>query len=131
MKKLLLLVALSLLVAPIAFAAGKPEVKRAVLCTSVVDREPTAAVESIPVGEQVIFFFNEIVDGAGSNISHRWLYNDIEMATVPLKVGADRWRTWSSKQVWHLLPGVLKVQVVDESGTVLSEQSLTITAKEG
>jgi len=131
MKKLLLLLVTVLLASSSVFAAETLEVKRAVLCTAIADREPANPVTAVDVGEQVIFFFNEIANGAGSNITHRWLYNDIEMASVPLKIGADRWRTWSSKQVWHLLPGVLKVQVLDESGNVLSEQTLTINNKEG
>jgi len=130
MKRLILyLVVLSLLTPLAAFAVGTPEVNRAVLCTAIADREPVNAVTNIVAGEQSIFFFNEIINAAGSTLTHRWLYNDVEIASVPLKVDADRWRTWSSKQVWHLLPGVLKVQTVDESGTVLAEQSLTITAK--
>lgn len=131
MKKILLLLAAVVLTSSMAFAAGAPEVKRAVLCTAIADREPANAVEAINVGEQVVFFFNEVTNGAGSNITHRWLYNDIEMASVPLKIGSDQWRTWSSKQVWHLLPGILKVQVLDESGHVLNEQTVTINNKQG
>ncbi len=130
MKRIILSLMILALVTPLAaLAAGTPEVTRAVLCTAIVDREPVGAVETITTGEQTVFFFNEITNGAGSTISHRWLYNGTEMASVPLKIGADRWRTWSSKQVWHLLPGELKVQALDETGVVLAEQVLTITDK--
>lgn len=129
MRKVFFVLIAMLLVAGPVLAAEVPEIKRAVLCTSVTDREPANPVEAITTGEQIVFFFNEITNASGSSITHRWLYNDIEIANVPLKIGADRWRTWSSKQVWHLMPGILKVQVLDETGKVLNEQTLKIDSK--
>jgi hypothetical protein len=107
-------------------AAETPEISRAAFCTSIVDREPGDAPESINTGLQSLYFFNEILNGKDSIVSHRWFYNDIQIADVSLNIGADRWRTWSTKQVWHLTAGTLKVQVVSSGGDILVEKEITI-----
>ncbi len=102
------------------------DITRAEFCTSIVDREPGDAPESIEVGLQTLYFFTEILNGKDSDVSHRWFYNNVQIADVGLKIGADRWRTWSTKQVWHLAPGTLKVQVVGSDDQVLIEKEIAI-----
>ena len=102
------------------------DITRAEFCTSIVDREPGDAPETIEVGLQTLYFFTEILNGKDSAISHRWFYNNVQIADVGLKVGAERWRTWSTKQVWHLTPGTLKVQVLGSDDQVLIEKEIVI-----
>ena len=109
-----------------SLASENPEIARAQFCTSIVDRDPGDAPESVNVGLNTLYFFTEIVNGKDSSLSHRWFYNDVQIADVVLKVGADHWRTWSTKQVWHLTPGIIKVQVIGADNQVLVEKEISI-----
>lgn len=127
MKKLIaLLFAVFILVPVMTYAEGSPEVSRAQFCTGIADHEPVDNPESIEVGLQTLYFFNEILNGADQTIHHRWYYNDVRIADVPLKIGADRWRTWSTKQVWHLAPGTIKVEILDAAENVLAEKEIAL-----
>ena len=131
MKHLFLTFLILALIAPaVAFAVNDGQVSRAVFCTSLTDREPSNDLEMVPYGEKSIYFFNEILNANATVVTHLWTYNDIEIARVKLNIGSDQWRTWSSKQIWHLTPGELKVQVLDADDLILAEKVLTIGKKE-
>ena len=131
MKYLIMAAIFLALVVPTTVIAGNDiDVTRAVFCTSLIDREPANDMESIPYGEKTVYFFTEIANANATAVTHLWTYNDIEIARVKLNVGSDQWRTWSNKQVWHLTPGEIKVQVLDADNLILSEKILTITDKE-
>ena len=121
---------LALIVPSAVFAANEVDIDRAVFCTSLDDREPANELESVPYGEKNVYFFTKILNANATVVTHLWTYNDIEIARVQLNVGSDQWRTWSSKQIWHLTPGELKVQVLDADNLILAEKILTITSKE-
>ena len=131
MKQLILAALIIALIVPTTVIAGADvEISRAAFCTSLVDREPANDLEAVPYGEKNVYFFTNILNANASVVTHLWTYNDIEIARVQLKVGSDQWRTWSSKQIWHLTPGELKVQVLDADNLILVEKVLTITNKE-
>ncbi len=131
MKYLILaILALALIVPSAVFAANEVDIERAVFCTSLNDREPANELESVHYGEKNVYFFTKILNANATVVTHLWTYNDIEIARVQLNVGSDQWRTWSSKQIWHLTPGELKVQVLDADNLILAEKILTITSKE-
>ena len=131
MKQLIMLALVFALVVPAtAFADNDAQISRAVFCTSLIDREPANDLQSVPYGEKTVYFFTEILNANATVVTHLWTYNDIEIARVQLKVGSDQWRTWSSKQIWHLTPGELKVQVLDADDLILAEKVLTITNKD-
>ena len=131
MKYLIMAAIFLALVIPTTVIAGNDiDVTRAVFCTSLIDREPANDMESVPYGEKTVYFFTEIANANATAVTHLWTYNDIEIARVKLNVGSDQWRTWSNKQVWHLTPGEIKVQVLDADNLILSEKILTITNKE-
>ena len=127
MKHLILCLLITTLALPFtAFAENELQITRAEFCTSLDGREPGDSPEAISAGQQTVYFFTEILNGNGQAIAHRWYYNDFQIANVALFVGADRWRTWSTKQVWHLTPGTLKVEVVDFDENVLVEKEIVI-----
>lgn len=128
-KGLSLLFALLLTLPCTAFSQEVEEglmVARAQFTTGITDREPADTPEMFETGVQTAHFFTEILAGEGSTISHRWYYNDVQIADVTLKIGSDRWRTWSTKQIWHLTPGTLKVEVVTPGDQVLMEKEILI-----
>lgn len=131
MKQLVLvLIALTMLVPVPVIAAGDASVSRAVFTTSLNDREPANDLQTVPYGEKTVYFFTEVLNASGSSVTHLWTYNDIEIARIKLNIGSDQWRTWSSKQIWHLTPGEIKVQVLDPDNMILVEKTLTIANKE-
>jgi len=131
MKQLVLvLIALTMLVPVPVIAAGDASVSRAVFTTSLNDREPANDLQTVPYGEKTVYFFTEVLNASGSSVTHLWTYNDIEIARIKLNIGSDQWRTWSSKQIWHLTPGEIKVQVLDPDNMILAEKTLTIANKE-
>ena len=123
------LILIALIVPSVSVAANDIEISRSVFCTSLVDREPANDLESVPYGEKTVYFFTEIMNANATAVTHLWTYNDIEIARVKLNVGSDNWRTWSSKQIWHLTSGQLKVQVLDADDLILAEKILTIVNK--
>jgi|GEM_PF-2467167 len=114
--------------APGFSADEHPEVLRAVFCSAVSDREPVDQLNSITPAQGTVYFFTEVADVPGDTLTHRWLHDGWTIAEVPLTVGASRWRTWSSKQIWHLGSGRLTVQVVNGDGEVLLESSIPVSA---
>ena len=131
MKKIILVLLVFALIVPVtSFAAAEPEISRAIFSTSLIEREPANDLETVPHGEKSIFFFTEILNANATSVTHLWTYNDIEIARVKLNIGSDQWRTWSSKQIWHLTPGEVKVQVLDADNMILAEKKLTIANKD-
>ncbi|PLX98503.1 MAG: hypothetical protein C0623_12575 [Desulfuromonas sp.] len=122
-----ILLALTIMASPTLLIAANPaQISRATFCTGISDHEPINSPEKISVGEQTVYFFTEVRNGKDQLLTHKWFYNNVPIAEVPLRIGDDRWRTWSTKQVWHLTPGMLKVQVIDNNGIVLTEQEIPL-----
>jgi hypothetical protein len=105
--------------------AQPPEhVKRAVFTHGISDREPVNAIDSLPTDSTRVYFFTEIVDLAGSSVTHRWNLDGETMAEVPFEIGGPRWRVYSSKKLIPEWAGVWTVEIVDAQGTVLGEERL-------
>jgi len=124
---LFLLLAILTCPIPAYSAESSPAVVRAQFCSGISDREPVDRLESISPEKGTLYYFTEVSLAAGDTLIHRWLHDGWTIAEVPLTVGADRWRTWSSKQIWHLGAGQITVQVVNGDGEVLLESSIPLT----
>jgi hypothetical protein len=131
MKQLFLAIILLAMIFPgSSYAVNEQTVSRAIFTTSLNEREPVNDLESVEYGEKTIFFFSQVLNANNTTVTHLWTYNDVEIARVNLNIGSDNWRTWSSKQIWHLAPGEIKVQVLDADNMILAEKILTITKTE-
>ncbi len=113
---------------PAAQPVTDPRVARAILTTTVIDREPADDLGNTLIGssvsEQVFYFFTELRDLGGQRVYHRWIHNGSVMAEVPFTVGegAWRWRVYSSKTFIPELEGDWRVDVVLGDGTLLHSQ---------
>lgn len=105
---------------------GEPEIARAQFASAVQEREPVDEVSEVSTDQSPVYFFTEVENGEGQTITHRWMRDGEVIAEVPLEVGSDKWRTWSSKELSPDLEGELTVEVVDASGNVLEEASITV-----
>jgi len=101
-----------------------------VFTTAIVDREPQDDLDSLPNDHEMVYFFTELKDLAGQQVTHRWEYNGQVMAEVSFDVGADRWRTQSSKNLQSIWLGDWTVTVVDAEENVLSTHKFEYTVAE-
>lgn len=116
-------IVLALAAAPLA---AQPAVTRAQFTSGITDREPVDALDTMSVGDGRVRFFTELHGLAGERVIHRWEYGGRVMAEVPIDVGADRWRAWSSKRVLPAWTGEWQVSVVLGDGSVIGSWPLRV-----
>ncbi len=104
-------------------------ISRAVLTTGMSDREPVDVLkESIEQTQfqEKLFFFTEVRALKGQTISHLWFHQDQLMAEIPLTISADRYRTYSSKNIMPSQTGQWRVEAVTEQGELLALKTFRI-----
>jgi len=125
MKRITFLLGLfALLIATVAAAQDTTiTVTRAVVCTSVVDREPVGQDTTFADSTSSLYCFTEL-DGALGQVVHSWYHGDKMMFEKILNKGRDgRWRTWSQKTLIKEWTGAWRVDVKDTAGNVLKSVS--------
>lgn len=123
MKRTVVLVGFCLLLAGLAATAQDAiTVARAVVCTTVVDREPVGADSTFADSVATLYCFTEL-DGTEGQVVHAWYHGDQMRAETSLNKKAGRWRTWSSKRMVKEWTGAWRVDVKDAAGTVLKSVS--------
>jgi hypothetical protein len=108
-----------------AKSTASGHIARAVFTSAIVDREPADALESLTNQSDKIYFFTEIIDMQGKQVTHQWIYEDKVVAEVPFQVGGPRWRVYSRKRLAPGWVGRWTVVVVDETGRKLREDNFT------
>lgn len=97
------------------------------ICAQVIDREPQGTAETFAAGIEQVYLWTKFVGAADSTtVSHVWLHNGNEMATVELPVRSSSWRTWSSKKMLPSWVGDWEVKVLDSEGNILKSVTFTI-----
>lgn len=110
-----------------AQVTAQGRVARAVFTQGIQDRGPIDEIETLGNDQTKIYFYTEIADLAGQNITHIWEYNGRIMAEVTLSVGSDYWRTWSSKNLDPRWVGEWTVKVVNDAGEPIDTKSFMYT----
>ena len=100
-------------------------VARAVICTGIMNHEPTDSVSQVPATTGKVFFFTEITGMEGKTITHRWLKDGSKIADVGISVASNRYLCHSSRNVSGKT-GYWAVQVLDSDGNKLKEVSFTV-----
>jgi hypothetical protein len=109
-------------------AAPTGEVKRALFCSNVAEREPVDEITTLAAPAEKVFFFTELIGMTGKTVTHKWSLDGQSMGDVAITVGADRWRCYSTKTLAASKTGTWKVEVVDDAGNKLAEKTFTYTA---
>jgi len=122
MNKLSFLTVILMMFSNALFAAEN--IARSAFTNGVADREPIDKVGQLTNDKEKIYFFTEVKGMAGKTITHRWEHGGDVKAEVSFKVGSDRWRVWSSKNLQPHWVGEWIVSVVDDSGNTLVEESM-------
>ena len=99
------------------------DVSRAQITSGIDNREPIDRVEKVFNDVDKVYFFTEFKGMKGRSVLHRWEQGGIVRAEVVFNIGADRWRVWSSKNMYPTWLGEWKVSVVDDDGNILAQES--------
>jgi len=105
-------------------------ISEAVFSLNVEDRVPIDIIEELDNSLGKIYFFTNIRNLKGEDITHRWIYDDKVMADVRFEIRGPRWRVWSSKNLWHTWIGEWRVQVLLDDATVLFEKTFNYKHQE-
>ncbi len=102
-------------------------IQRAVITSNVENREPVDNLNATAVSLDLnkVFFFTEVSGLANQTITHRWSLDGQVQAEVTLNIGSNRWRTYSSKNLFAGLRGSWLVEVIDQQNRVLSSATFT------
>ncbi len=97
------------------------------VCTAIEERIPSGTATAFGADVDKLFLWCRITGAVDTTVvSHLWLYEGKEMATVELPVRSTSWRTWSSKTILPEWTGQWEVRVLDTDGEVLSSTLFTI-----
>ena len=121
--KMLSFLAIALTMISTAVSASD-NVARSAFTNGVENREPIDKVGQLTNDKEKIYFFTEIKGMAGHTVTHRWEHAGDVKAEVSFKVGSDRWRIWSSKNLQSQWVGEWIVTVLDDEGKTLAEESM-------
>lgn len=113
--------------APPPTANLAPQVTRAAFTTGLTAREPNDQLNRVTAGQN-IYYFTELLNLQGRVITHRWEKDGAFQLGLQFPVGGQRWRVHSNKMIAPNLPGVWKVSVLNDDGSVLHQDTLMVEA---
>ena len=109
--------------APAEKPAAKGQVKKAQFTSGVENHEPKDNLDSLTNDQTRIFFYAQLVNLQGQEVTFRWSYNDVTQAEVKQTPTSVSYRTNTSKTLDPSKLGTWKVDVVDASGNVLTSKT--------
>ena len=100
------------------------KVEKAVAATSVENREPVGVAKEFNASVGQVSCWTEVLaETVPAKIKHVWYFDNQQVYEISLDVNYPRTRTWSTKTI---KPGSWRVDVTDETGTVLTSVSFTV-----
>jgi len=126
-KRIVLLAILFVLFTP--YVQAETGVSRGIFTEAIENKEPVSDLQQVSTDTGRVYFFTEISGLNGHAITHRWEYNGKVLAEVSFQVGADRWRTWSSKNLLASWTGRWQVSVLDEGGNIIEQKEFEYIAE--
>ena len=105
------------------FEILEPSVKRFLLVGSISNREPKGELNEISFtadGSAAVWVYSELIDKKGSRFKYVWLHGGNQIATVPINVGGNRWRSYSSKLINQSMSGAWRVELQDGEGRLMA-----------
>jgi hypothetical protein len=128
MKRFLFLTAFFIMtLVPLSVRAESvASVEAAALGTGVENLTPIGVAESFPASVGRVYCYSKIINGGGTTITHKWYYNEKEVAAVPLDIRSPSFRTYSYKTILPQFKGNWKVEIVAEEGHIIKTLEFTI-----
>lgn len=106
-------------------------VARSAFTNKIVNREPEEKLEHVkPSSKKTkIYFFTEIKAGKGTTVYHRWMLNGEFYTDVKFTVKGNRWRVYSSKNMYPEQGDNWEVLVVDTRNCLIDQASIVVEAE--
>jgi hypothetical protein len=104
-------------------AIVSPAVKRFSLARAVVDREPRGGLDDITVnadGSASVSSFSEVIGLQGEVLHYVWIHEGKEVLRIRVPVGANRWRSHSTKRIYRGMDGPWRAELRDSKGALLA-----------
>ena len=100
-------------------------VTRFVLTDEVRNLEPVGGLTDIrarpPGGPLAVFAFSDVRGLGGETLYYRWIRDENVAANVKVRVGSDRWRSYSSKFITGAMRGPWRVELRNSAGELLAQ----------
>lgn len=106
------------------------QIIRAQLTRAVNKREPVDEIDKIQLEQNIprnIYFFVELHDLAGQQVTVNWYFNEQHMAETTLDVNGQNWRTYANKLLNKKSIGAWRVTLTDEAGEQLVERHFIVS----
>lgn len=130
MKNILHLLLITFLCSPVIAEWPHENISKAVFAKNVEDRQPINIIADADNSLGKIYFFTNIRNLTGERITHRWSYNNKVMAQISFDIKGQRWRVWSSKNLWHTWLGRWTVDVLNQHSEVLISKTFDYRNKD-
>ncbi len=99
-------------------------VEKAVAATSVEDHEPVGEAKEFNASVGKVYCWTKVVaETVPTKIKHVWYVDNQQVSEIPLDINYPSTRTWSTKTI---RAGSWRVDVTDETGTVLTSVNFTV-----
>ena len=111
-------------------AADHPRVVRAQLTHAVKHREPVDEINHVQLQQdkrKSIYFFVELNDLAGQQVTVSWYYQDQPVAETKLRIGGNNWRTYANKLLSRKNTGSWRAVLTDKDNQQLSERHFVVS----
>ena len=99
---------------------------RAIFTTEIKNREPVNDLNSVAITSRTVSFFTELVNLNGKLVTHRWSVHGDVVYTKDFRVGANRWRVWTTKTITPYVDAVVVVQILVD-GQAISQEAVRVT----
>lgn len=115
-----------------SITANHTDVVRAQLTSAINEQEPVDTFNEIWLDNGVskrIYFFIQLRNQGGRQVSVHWYYGTEEVAMVNLSIGNQNWRTNSSKLLSNHQLGKWHVTLVDQNGRLLAQKDFVVNER--
>lgn len=104
-------------------SVASPVVKRFVLAQSVANNEPKGNLGDIlpnSRGYAEVYSYSEVIGLEGEVLEYRWLHEGEQVLKIRVPVGAERWRSHSTKRIYQRMTGAWRAELRDSAGNLLA-----------
>lgn len=96
------------------------KIANAILTSDIIKQRPgTEFNQAVPKYIRELNFYTQIEQAKNQTISHRWIFNNQVLATIPLQIKSENYHTWSSKKMSSAWQGTWHIEVLDENQDVI------------
>ncbi len=113
-------------VTPVSTRIVSEDVRRFLITDRVEAREPVGDISDIREDRKVeglvkVIAYSDVAGRAGEFLEYRWIRGDRLVAKVPVGVGSDSWRSYTSKFLNKDMRGSWRVELRTRGGELLAE----------